>query len=89
MRLRMALVDRKQVADSTLIDTIMLSSCDYLILGLQSGYSRMALSLASAQKGYVPPYVSMDYPWMPRFGMTGPNQPWIQWWEDSEYLAPL
>ena len=48
MRLRMALVDRKLVADSTLVDTMILSSCDYLILGLQSGYSRLALALAAA-----------------------------------------
>ena len=48
MRLRMSLVDRKLVADSTLVDTMILSSCDYLILGLQSGYSRLALALASA-----------------------------------------
>jgi hypothetical protein len=80
MRLRMSLVDRKLVADSTLTDTMLLASCDYLILGLQSGYSRLALALGAASKGYVPPYVSMDYPWMPRFGMSGPRPPWTEWW---------
>ena len=83
MRLRMSLVDRKAVADSTLVDTLVLASCDYLILGLQSGYSRLALALSAAAKGYVPPYVSMDYPWMPRFGMSGPRPPWTQWWTEQ------
>ena len=32
----MSLVDRKLVADSTLTDTLLLASCDYLILGLQA-----------------------------------------------------
>ena len=80
MRLRMALIDRKLVADSTLVDIALLAACDYLILGLQSGYSRLALTLASTRLGYVPPYHSMDYPWMPRFGMSGPRPPWTQWW---------
>ena len=57
------------------------ASCDYLILGLQSGYSRLALALSAASRGYVPPYVSMDYPWMPRFGMSGPRPPWVEWWK--------
>lgn len=83
MRLRMSLVDRKLVADSTLTDTMLLASCDYLILGLQSGYSRLALALGAASKGYVPPYVSMDYPWMPRFGLSGPRPPWTAWWLDA------
>ncbi len=82
MRLRMALVDRKQVAEATLVDTFLLAACDYLILGLQSGYGRLALSLASAERGHIPPYVSMDYPWMPRFGMSGPRPPWVRWWEE-------
>ena len=36
----------------------------------------------------MPPYVSMDYPWMPRFGMSGPRPPWTPWWSPSAPSPP-
>ena len=41
----------KQVAEATLVDLMLLSEADYLIGGLQSGYTRMFLALSAARQG--------------------------------------
>ena len=52
------LVDRKQVAESAVLDMLMLAECDYLIGTFSSHFSMSALEISSYNKGYVPPYVS-------------------------------
>jgi hypothetical protein len=56
------LVDRKQVAESAMLDMLMLAECDYLIGTFSSHFSMAALELSVYNKGHVPPYVSRHHP---------------------------
>jgi hypothetical protein len=51
-------LDRKQVAESALLDMLMLAECDYFIGTFSSHFSMSALELSTFKKGNVPPYVS-------------------------------
>ena len=51
------------VALDAITDIDMLADCDFLVLVLRSAVSRLALSLALARKGRLPPFVSMQSPW--------------------------
>jgi hypothetical protein len=53
------LVDRKQVAESAVLDMLMLAECDYFIGTFSSHFSMSALEISSYNKGYIPPYVSL------------------------------
>jgi len=53
------LVDRKQVAESALLDMLMLADCDYFIGTFSSHFSMSAFELSAYAKGHVPPYVSV------------------------------
>ena len=52
------LVDRKQVAESALLDMLMLAECDYFIGTFSSHFSMSAFEISAYNKGQVPPYVS-------------------------------
>ena len=55
------------VALDALADIDMLGDCDYLIVLLRSAVSRLALSLALARKGKMPPFASLQWPWSPNY----------------------
>jgi hypothetical protein len=46
-----------QVAESALLDVMMLAHADVLVGSFSSHFSSAALELSTALKGYVPPYV--------------------------------
>ena len=52
------LVDRKQVAESAVLDMLMLAECDYFIGTFSSHFSMSAFEISAYTKGHVPPYVS-------------------------------
>lgn len=56
-------VDRKTVAESALIDLLMLGQCDYMVGGFKSQFARVSFALMTARLGEVRPYVSVDNPW--------------------------
>ena len=51
------LVDRKQVAESAVLDMLMLAECDYFIGTFSSHFSMAAFEISAYKKGHVPPYV--------------------------------
>ena len=51
------LVDRKQVAESAVLDMLMLAECDYFIGTFSSHFSMAAFEISTYNKGQVPPYV--------------------------------
>mmetsp|Transcript_2853 Transcript_2853/g.7419 ORF Transcript_2853/g.7419 Transcript_2853/m.7419 type:complete len:84 (+) Transcript_2853:26-277(+) len=65
-------VDARLVAETSLIDILLLRECDYLIGTFISHFSRLALELMTADKGFVPPYASLDF----AYGVHGENLPW-------------
>jgi hypothetical protein len=62
-RLLRNLVDRRYVSEATLIDIMLLASCDAFVGSLDSQMSRVALMLMSARLGRVPPFASVNNPW--------------------------
>lgn len=68
------LIDLELVADSTVLDLMLLSESDYFVGGFSSHFSRLVLELSVANKGYVPPYVSLDL----SYGMPGQTPPYAQ-----------
>ena len=65
LRTRMGLLDRRAVADLTLMDLEMLADAHVLVTQFSSAFSLVALELSVARKGYVPPFLSLDGPWWP------------------------
>lgn len=63
LRLVMATIDRRLVAETTLLDILLLSHADYFVGTLSSHFGALAYELSYATKGYHAPYVSLDYPW--------------------------
>ena len=53
-------IDLELVADSSVLDLLLLGESDYFVGGFSSHFSRLALELSVANKGFVPPYVSLD-----------------------------
>jgi len=64
-RLNLGVVDRKGVSDGTFIDLFLLRDCDALVGTFGSHFSKVAYELSVAEKGWFPPYVSLDEPWQP------------------------
>lgn len=56
-------MSRRLVAESTILDILILSECDYFIGTLSSHFGALAYELSYANKGYHAPYISLDYPW--------------------------
>ncbi|KAL1523942.1 hypothetical protein AB1Y20_018858 [Prymnesium parvum] len=51
------------VALDALADIDMLADCQFLVVLLRSAVSRLALSLALARRGKLPPFISLQWPW--------------------------
>jgi hypothetical protein len=62
-RLLRNLVDRRYVSEATLIDMLLLASCDSFVGSLDSQMSRVALMLMAARLGRVPQFASVNNPW--------------------------
>ena len=62
-RLLRNLVDRRYVSESTLVDILLLASCDSFVGSLDSQMSRVALMLMAVRLGRVPQYASVNNPW--------------------------
>ena len=62
-RLMLGYVDKAAVADSTMLDLLLLAEADYFVGGFGSHFGRLAFELSVAAKGRVPAYASVDYPW--------------------------
>ncbi|KAK3240721.1 hypothetical protein CYMTET_49458 [Cymbomonas tetramitiformis] len=45
------------------IDITLMQDCDFFIGTFSSNLGRMAVMLMSARKGFIPPYISLDYAW--------------------------
>lgn len=56
-------VDSAMVSESALLDLFLLAECDYFVGSFHSQYSRLALSLMAAKKGYIPPFSSVHLAW--------------------------
>eukprot|EP00802_Teleaulax_amphioxeia_P018286 Tamp_18477.p1 GENE.Tamp_18477~~Tamp_18477.p1 ORF type:complete len:143 (-),score=27.53 Tamp_18477:429-857(-) len=57
-------LDGGQIAESMLLDVLMLAECDYFVGTLSSQMSRLALVLMSQRLGGIPPFVSVEgMPW--------------------------
>lgn len=52
------LLDRAAVAESALLDMLLLADCDYFVGSFSSHSSSAAFELSVFNKGFVPPYVS-------------------------------
>ena len=52
------LLDRAAVAESALLDMLLLADCDYFAGSFSSHFSSAAFELSVFNKGFVPPYVS-------------------------------
>jgi len=63
LKLLMATMDRRMVAETTLVDILLLAEADFFIGTLSSHFGSLAYELSVATKGYHPPYVSLDYAW--------------------------
>uniref|UniRef100_A0A7S1HK44 GT23 domain-containing protein n=3 Tax=Hemiselmis andersenii TaxID=464988 RepID=A0A7S1HK44_HEMAN len=59
----MATMDRRMVAETTLVDILLLSQCDYFVGTLSSHFGALAYELSWANKGYHIPHISLDHPW--------------------------
>ena len=59
----MATMDRRLVAETTLLDVFLMSEADYVVGTLSSHFGALAYELSVARKGYHPPYISLDFPW--------------------------
>uniref|UniRef100_A0A7S4PIV9 Alpha-(1,6)-fucosyltransferase N- and catalytic domain-containing protein n=1 Tax=Guillardia theta TaxID=55529 RepID=A0A7S4PIV9_GUITH len=78
LAMRIGVLDRRLAADSALLDLFLLRECDYLILQLSGEFSRLALELNIASKGYLPPFISLDtYSWAPRYGLAHVSEWWV------------
>ncbi len=62
-RLIHGVVDAGVVTESTLIDLFLLRESTFFVGTFASQFSRLAFEMLVANKGYVPPYASVDYPW--------------------------
>mmetsp|Transcript_7633 Transcript_7633/g.25898 ORF Transcript_7633/g.25898 Transcript_7633/m.25898 type:complete len:542 (-) Transcript_7633:985-2610(-) len=63
LKLLMATLDRRLAAESTVLDILLLAEADYFVGTLSSHFSSLAFELSVANKGFVPPYVSLDFAW--------------------------
>ena len=52
-------VDRALVAESALLDMLMLAHCDALVGSFSSHFSTVALELSTSWKGFIPPHVKL------------------------------
>lgn len=64
-RIHLGIVDRKGVSDLTFLDLFLLRDCAVFVGTFSSHFSKAALELSVGQKGYFPPYASLDDPWSP------------------------
>ena len=62
-------VDSEKMMLDTLLDLSLLAEADVFIGGLQSSFSRLALSFSVLQKRGIPPFLSLDGPWCPHWRM--------------------
>ncbi len=62
-QLLMATMDRRLVAETTLLDVFLMSEADYVVGTLSSHFGALAYELSVARKGFHPPYISLDFPW--------------------------
>ena len=63
-RVEAGALDPALVAESMLLDLLLLAECDALVGTLSSQMSRAALSLAALRRGALPPFESIDgLPW--------------------------
>jgi len=62
-RLLRNLVDRRYVSEATLVDIMLLASCDSFVGSLDSQMSRVALMLMAVRLGRVPQFASVNNPW--------------------------
>jgi hypothetical protein len=53
-------LDGGQIAESMLLDLLILADCDYFVGTLSSQMSRLALGLMAHRLGGLPPYVSVE-----------------------------
>ena len=62
-RLKYEHVDPSAVSDATMADLMVLREADYFVGTFASHFSRLAFELLVHNRGFVPPYISVDYPW--------------------------
>ncbi|KAJ1472083.1 hypothetical protein T484DRAFT_1915304 [Baffinella frigidus] len=63
-RVEAAAADASVIAESMLLDLLLLAECDMLVGTLSSQMSRLALSLMAIRRGSMPPFDSVDgLPW--------------------------
>lgn len=65
LRTRMGLIDRKNAAESTFVDLMLLSEADAMVITSSSSFSLLSLELNAARTGFLPPYVAIGGPWWP------------------------
>ena len=65
-RIRHGLLDAALAGESAMMDLFVLASCDYFVGTFSSHFGTLAFELMAAEKGYLPPYLSLDLAWAPR-----------------------
>mmetsp|Transcript_61955 Transcript_61955/g.90809 ORF Transcript_61955/g.90809 Transcript_61955/m.90809 type:complete len:116 (+) Transcript_61955:2-349(+) len=65
-RIRHGLLDAAIAGESAISDLFVLASCDYFVGTFSSHFGALAYELMAADKGYLPPYISLDLAWAPR-----------------------
>lgn len=63
LKLLMATMDRRLVAETTVLDILLMSEADYVIGTLSSHFGALAYELSVSSKGFHVPYISLDFPW--------------------------
>ena len=66
-RIRHGLLDAGLAGESAMSDLFLLASCDYFVGTFSSHFGALAFELMAVDKGYLPPYISLDLAWAPRY----------------------